>query len=823
MTTTARSVPPAFASSPVAAACSHCGLAVPASRIDARRAHQFCCDGCSAVHAVLNSAGLQAYYDKHGPTEGRAVPGPSRRRFEEFDDLKFTAQHCRAHGSGLSSVELFLEGVHCSACVWLVERLSRVSPSVVEARFDMTRGVLRVTWENERAPLSEIARALDSLGYRPHPSDASAAVALERRGDRALLLRVGLSGAAAGNVMLMALALYSGAFGGMTPEYVSLFRWFSLLITTPTVFLAGSVFFRGALAALRTRTPHMDLPVSVGILAGYAGSVANTLRATGDVYFDTLCTLTFLLLVGRYLQRTHHRRSTRASDLLRALAPATARLVEANRTREVPAADVRPGAVVEVLSGERLPVDGRVINGCSAIDASLLTGESQPLEVGVGDRVHTGTINCGATLRVRVESAGNDTRLGRLMHAVETTQRERAPIVRLADRVSGYFVVAILMAAAATFLFWLRLDPTRALDHTVALLVVTCPCALGMATPLAVSAALRRAAQAGILFKGGEFIEELARPGRFVFDKTGTLTEGRLELVAWDGDPEAKALLRAAEEYSNHPIGRAVQRAFPANDLACHELQELASGLSAEVSGHRLRVGSAARIAAELDVPAWAESLVTEHAAKGQTPIVVNVDGQVRAVAAFADAVREDTKESLQQLLALGFELEVLSGDHPQVVESVVARLGIPFSATRGGASPEAKLARIRELRAQGQRIFMVGDGVNDAAAMSAANVGIAVHGGAEVCLAAADVFTTRPGLSTVVIAALGARRTLSAIRRGIGLSLAYNGVGIALAVSGHLNPLVAAIMMPLSSITVVTLALRSRTFQGERSWPFCF
>ena len=796
-------------------ACSHCRLPVPAARVEQEKSTQFCCDGCAAVYAILNSAGLEAYYDKQTATTRRAVPTPSRRRFEEFDDPNFTTRHCRELASGLSSVELFLEGVHCSACVWLVERLSRVAPAVVEARFDMTRGVLRVTWERQQAPLSEVARALESLGYRAHPADASDTAAQQRRGDRTLLLRVGLSGAAAGNVMLMALALYSGAFGGMTPDYVALFRWGSLLITTPTVFLAGSVFFTGARAAVRTRTPHMDLPVSIGLLAGYAGSVWNTLRATGDVYFDTLCTLTFLLLVGRYLQRTHHRRSTRTSDLLRALAPATAHLVDGDRMRDVPAADVRAGAVVEVLGGERLPIDGRVISGASAIDASLLTGESQPQEVAVGDRVHTGTINCGATLRVRVESAGNDTRLGRLMHAVEITQRERAPLVRLADRVSGYFVVAILAAAAVTFLVWLGIDASHALDHTVALLVVTCPCALGMATPLSISAALRRAAHAGILFKGGEFVEELARPGRFVFDKTGTLTEGRLELVAWDGDLEAQALLRAAEEHSSHPIGRAIQRAFPANELLCRELRELASGLCAEVSGHRLRVGSRASVATEVEVPPWVDPLVAEHAAKGQTPIVVCVDGRVRGVAAFADTLRPDTKQSLLRLRALGFELEVLSGDHPHVVESVCARLGVPFAVVRGGASPEEKLARIQALRTEGQRVFMVGDGVNDAAAMSAANVGIAVHGGAEVCLAAADVFTTRAGLGPVVLAALGARRTLSVIRRGVGLSLAYNFVGIGLAITGHLSPLLAAIMMPLSSITVVTLALRSKTFGG--------
>ncbi|MEO7037523.1 MAG: heavy metal translocating P-type ATPase, partial [Polyangiaceae bacterium] len=713
--------------------CSHCGLPIPPGRVGPLGTPQFCCAGCAAVYAVLNASGLQGYYAKQSAlSERRSAPKPTFRRFEEFDDPKFFTKYCREVAPGAATVDLFLEGIHCSACVWLVERVQRVAPSVIEARFDLSRSLLTLTFQHTEAPLSHVARALDSLGYCPHAAGALDQAAEQRRGDRALLLRVGLSGAAAGNVMLMALALYSGAFGGMSAEYVSLFRWGSLLITTPTVFGAGAVFFRGALAALRTRTPHMDLPVSIGILVGYVGSVWNTLRATGDVYFDTLCTLIFLLLVGRYLQRTHHRRCARASELLSALAPATARLLEADGLRIVPAAAVSPGSLVQVEEGERIPVDGRVASGTSAVDASLLTGESEPQEVGVGDRVHTGTINCSAPLRIRVESAGVDTRLGRLMYAVETTQRERAPVVRLADRVSGYFVLAILSVALVTLLIWLWIDPSRALDHTVALLVVTCPCALGMATPLAVTAALRRAAQVGVLFKGGEFIEELARPGRFVFDKTGTLTEGRLELVDWHGDIRAQALVRSAEEHSSHPIGRAIQRAFSANELHCASIRESPGGVEAEVAGQSLVVGSAATVSRSFAVPDWALSLVDGHASKGQTPIVVAVDGQICAVAAFADTLRADAKRSLQRLQTLGLELELLSGDHPHVVRSISEQLGVPFTAVRGGMSPEGKLRHIQALRAAGQRVFMVGDGVNDAAAMSAASVGVAVHGGAE-------------------------------------------------------------------------------------------
>lgn len=777
---------------------------------------QFCCDGCRAVFGILHATGLDEYYTQRalGGVDG-STPQRSLRKFEELDEPSFQASHCRTRADGASSVDFFVEGVHCSACVWLLERLPRVTPEVIESRYDLTRSVLQITWDSAALPLSAVARALDSLGYCPHPTHSTTLAAEQRKGDRALLLRLGLAFAAAGNVMLMALALYSGRFSGMGPEYRSLFRWGSLVIATPTVFWAGNVFFRGALAALRTRTPHMDLPVSLGILAGYTGSAVNTLRARGDIYFDSLCTLIFLLLVGRYLQRTHQRSSSRASDLIHALAPTTARLVQGSSSREVPAQSVVAGQLIEVRRGERIAVDGVITAGSSAVDASLLTGESLPVVVSVGDRVHAGTTNEAQTLTIRVESAGDGTRLGQLLQSVERTQRERAPIVRLADRVAGYFVIAILAIAALTLLIWLKLDASHAIDHTVALLVVTCPCALGMATPLAVSAALRAAAQRGVLFKGGEFIEELARPGVIVFDKTGTLTEGCLALVSWSGDEQTKALVRSAEQDSGHPVARAFQRALPNSALTCSERCELPSGVEARVAGRSVLVGSPDLLRSRLGTtPAWAARLVRAHAARGCTPVLVAVDGEVCGVAAFADTLRADAARSLHRLSQLGFTLRVLSGDHQRVVDSVLTQLDVPFESALGGASPEDKLALISELRSRGQRVFMVGDGVNDAAAMAAAHVGIAVHGGAEACLSAADVFTTRPGLQPVALAAEGARRAMRVIRIGVGLSLAYNAIGIGLAVSGRLDPLLAAVLMPLSSITVVSAALRARTFR---------
>jgi Cu2+-exporting ATPase len=809
--TLTRSLPPGVRSE---ALCAHCGLGVPSDGGVLGEAANvlFCCRACAVAYAIIHGAGLGAYYERRTELDGGVQPARGTgKSYAEYDDPAFAERHVTGAPAGGARLELFLEGVHCTACVWLLERLPRVQDGVRSASFDLGRNALDVVFEPDRVRPSEIARALDALGYAPHPSSAAQRDG-QRRADRALWVRLGVAGALAGNVMLMAFALYSGA--AADPAYAALFRWGSLLLAVPAVFFCGSVFLRGAVAALRTRTPHMDLPISIGILAGFARSAWNTVRGDGEVYFDSLAVLIFLLLVGRWLQARHHRGASHALELISALAPATARVLDGETTHELPADAVPVGAVVEVARDERIPVDGVVIEGRSSVDTSWLTGESLPEEIRPGDRVYAGTVNATARLRLRVEVAGAGTRLGRLLSSVAAAQAQRAPIVRLADRVSGYFVFAALCLAALTFGAWSLVEPARALDHAVALLVVTCPCALGMATPLAVSVALKRAARAGIFFKGGEFLEVFAHPGTLVFDKTGTLTEGRLALASFVGDPKALPLLRAAEKRSGHPIARAIVAALPAYaELEPDEVTEQpGAGVVASVAGHEVRVGSAAfvRGGARETGASWEVELAAQ-AALGRPAVALAVDGEVKGVLAFSDPLRSDARASLDALRASGYRVAVLSGDQPLVVETVARELG-PLVAAEGGMSPEDKLAWIERARERG-RVFMIGDGINDAAAMSAADVALAVHGGAEAALLAADAFTSAPGVGKVLEAVRGARRTLGVIRRGIVFSLLYNLVGVGLCMAGRISPLVAAVLMPLSSLTVVTSALKAKTF----------
>ena len=797
--------------------CSHCGLPVPTGLVDDDAELQFCCSGCRVAYEVIHGAGLEDYYSLKSRIDApeQAAHGQGRG-YEEFDDASFAELYCRPLNNGLVTVELYLEGVHCAACVWLVEKVPLVVPGVAECRLDVGRSLATVVWDPEHTPLSAIARFLDSIGYPPHPFHGVEARDMERREDRALLIRIAVAGAIAGNVMLLAFALYGGYFHGISSDFRSLFRWVSLALTLPSVLWCGQVFYRGAWGALKTRTLHMDVPISVGILAAFGWGLANTIRDQGEIYFDSVTVLIFFLLVGRWIQRRQQRRAARATELLFSLAPSSARVIENGESKPIPVAALKPGMTVELRAGDSAPADGVVLNGESTMDLSLLTGESRPVGVGPGDPIHAGTTSLSGRLEVEVKTAGTDTRLGRLLRLVEEGAQRRAPVVLLADRISGWFVLAVLSLAALTVVIWLQIDPQHAVEHAVALLIVSCPCALGLATPLAVSAAVGRAARAGILIKGGDALEVLARPSHMILDKTGTLTEGRLTVVGWHGDASLRALVAAAESVSTHPAAVALATGTDTSGIVqpTGSEQHPGRGLTARTELGALLVGSPDFARVRLGgLPETIETTIQDVVADALTPIVIVLDGRVRAVAALGDPLRPDTIGALAEIRRRGWRLEVLSGDHPGTVEALMTRLDLDPSAGRGGAVPEDKLQRVERAVAEGA-VVMVGDGVNDAAALAAATVGVGVHGGAEAALAAADVYLGEPGLEPLVRLLDGSSRTLAVIRRNLVFSLSYTAVAVTLAVLGLMHPLVAAILMPASSITVVINSYRARTFE---------
>ena len=797
--------------------CVHCGLEVPRSRAPS----EFCCQGCEAVAAFLGSAGQAADASRRAS----AAPSvPSGRAYEELDDPGFHERHVTQQEGGTRSATLYLEGTHCAACVWLVERLPRLCPGVQSARLDLSRGLAQVQWDAEEVALSSLAQTLDRLGYRVHPYRIGEEADRRRGEDRAALVRLAVAGALAGNVMLISFATYGGIWHGMEPAFMALFRWVAFALSLISVFGPGKTFLRGALSSLESRVPHVDLPVSLALLAGVGGGLVNTLRGAGEVYFDTVAVLVFLLLIGRWLQGRQRRRAAETSELLTALAPSSARRLEASGPRLVPLEALQPGDRVEVLSGEGIPADGNVVEGRGSVDRSLLTGESRPVQVSggcagePGDAVHAGEICRGGRLVIQVEAAGEATRLAAILRQVDALSARKAPVVAWANRVAGTFVLAVLVLALLTFVGWSWAAPALALDHALALLIVTCPCALGLATPLAVDAALGRAARLGAIVKGGDVLQRLAGQASApqgplaLLDKTGTLSEGRFSLASWELAPgedptRVQAQVMRLEASSAHPIAEGLREAWGEGGLPDVEVRELpGGGLEAELEGELWRVGAPSALAA-LGIESPAEALRALVRA-GRTPVAVSRGQRWVGLAGLGDQLRPEAGEAVRALQEAGWRVELLSGDHPAVVEAVGAELRV--SAARGGATPEAKAARVEEAREEGYGpILMVGDGVNDAAALAAADVGVGVRGGSIAALEAADVYLSEPGVGALSALNALAQDTLQRIRFNLGLSLGYNVLAATLAAAGLIDPILAAILMPLSSLGVVANSYR--------------
>lgn len=803
--------------------CAHCGLGVPAGLIDPSADEQFCCHGCRGAREMIRSLGLDGYYRVRGgaPDKPRSAESTGRG-YEELDHEAFGSRYVESSPDGSCATQLVACSIHCAACVWLIEKLPRIEPGVIESRVDLRRKTIELRWDPSRAALSTIARRLDALGYAPAPARGAARREAEQRHDRAMLARLGVAGALAGNVMLISFGLYGGVFHGISGVYETLFRWVALPLSIVALAWPGSVFFRGAIAALRAGTLHMDMPVALGLLAGGISGAINTVRGTGEVYFDSVTSLVFLLLLGRYLQHRRQQSAAEELELLGSVTPGSAWLLAGADVRAVPAEALQAGEIAEVRAGELVPADGVITRGSSDLDMSVLTGESAPVRVGEGDAIPAGAVNMSAAIRFRVTSTGEETRIGRLMRLVRDGAGRRAPIARLADRVAGRFIAIILTLSAVTLLAWLWIDPGRAVDNTAALLIVTCPCALALATPLAISASIGRGARFGVLIKGGDALESLAGTGTLVLDKTGTVTRGEVSLIEWIGDDRARPLVAAAERTCAHPIAAALVRGLGTSTLEVTRSRYThGGGLIAQVDRREVVIGSPEFVAEHtggLDAE-W-RARVDEAASRALTPVAVGVDGRVSALALLGDPVRDEAAPVLDRLRGLGWRIVLLSGDHPEVARAVGRQLGIDEADAIGGATPERKAEFVRAETVR--PVVMVGDGVNDAAALISADVGVAVHGGAEASMQAADVYLSREGLGALDDLVRGARRTIGTIKICMGVSAAYNLVCAGLAVAGLITPLLAAVLMPVSSLTVVTIAYRARTFResgGEARW----
>ncbi len=806
------------------AVCFHCGLPLPPddhfeAELDGAT-RRFCCIGCRSVCSAIYDAGLQGFYQR--TPEGTPLgPPPEPPRDLGLYDLEEVQEEFVTEVGESREINLLVEGIHCAACVWLIERTLANLPGILSANVNLSGKRLLVRWDNHRLKLSRIIQRLADIGYAAVPFDPEAAEGTLKKQNKAMLYRLAFAAFAVMNIMWASISLYAGA---AESEYRGLFHWVGFTLATPTLFYSGWPFFRGAWTGLKNLHLTMDLPIAIGATVTYAYSVYVTVTGTtsGEVYFDTVVNFIFVILIGRYLEAMFKRQAVASTQRLLDLQPRVATVVRDGKEQVVPIRAVKPGETVLVKAGYKVPVDGVVLEGRSAVDESMLTGESEPVGKHSGDRVSAGTFNVNSALTLRVEGTLRDTALGRIIRLVEEAQSSKAPIQCTADRIVPWFVLTTLVLATLTFVYWLGRDFELALMAATSVLIITCPCAFGMATPMSIAVASGLGARHGILVKNGTVLETLSRITHFVFDKTGTLTEGRMRVrevipVSGIGEDELLRLAAIVERFSEHNIARAVVDKAEERrlDVGACELREFESvagfGVRGEADGRQVVLGTAAWLQQhDIALDSALAPTVDRLEESAVTCIHVAVDGRHAGIIGAADRLRADAHQLISDLRAAGIRMTLLSGDRRRVVEAVAAQLG--GMEVIAEVLPEDKDRVIADLQHQGEWVAMVGDGVNDAPALIRANVGIAVGSGTDVSVESADIVLISDELDKVRQAALLSRRTLRTIRQNIALSLTYNVIMVPLAMAAFITPLIAAIAMPISSLAVIGNAARIRT-----------
>jgi Cu2+-exporting ATPase len=790
--------------------CFHCALPVPETcklTVDIEDEHRpVCCPGCKAVAELIRDTGMSRYYDlRDAPDPGIGRPPEEAAEWSVFDSSDMLDAFTEVDGD-MREATIYVGGMYCSACSWLIETALGKQPGISSAEVNPITHRLRLRFPSEDAKLSAHLATLASLGYQPQPLSPESTTRPEVAEQRTALKRLLVASLGMMQVMMFAVGLYSMDFYTVDADMQHFLRLVSFFVTTPVVFYSARPFFTSAWRGLVGRKPGMDLPVSIAVGSAYAASVYATFTRGEAVWFDSVTMFVFFLTLGRFLEMRARHRSIDRSAALSSLLPNTATRIDGDTHTVVPVAQLKKGDSLLIRAGDSIPTDGVLLHGTTSVDESLLTGEARPQTKTVGDELSAGSVNLDGMIEMTVTRTGSDTTLGTISRLSERARYARPAFVTLADKVASYIVVALLVVAAAVATFWYFADPDRAFVITLSVLVVTCPCALALATPAAFAAAGSRLSQLRLLVTNGNAIESLSRATLAMFDKTGTLTMGEPRIAAVfviDNaftEKDCRLMAAALEHASTHPLAHAfaLQETLP--EVSSPNIV-VGQGVSGTIDGREWRIGNAEFVGGG----AGAEDSSTTH-------VFLGVDGNAVAWFEIEDELRPDAGQTLESLRRLGLETALVSGDNKVAVESVAEALSI--RDTHSECSPEDKLAVIEAAQQAGDRVVMIGDGINDAPVLAGADTSIAPAHGALLAQTSADVILLGDSLAPVVTAIAMSRKTMRIVRQNLVWAIVYNVAALPLAAAGYVPPWAAAIGMSASSLIVVLNALRLNRFE---------
>jgi Cu2+-exporting ATPase len=776
-----------------------------------------CCHGCQAVAEAIVAAGHENFYrvrTEVSPTGKDLLPG-FLRDTEIYDLPAIQKQFIQSPGGNLREASLMLEGITCAACIWLNEQTIAGLPGVEQVRVNYATQRALVRWDDSRIKLSEILQAIQKIGYRALPYNPHQQQELHRRQRRQQQRRLAVAGLFGMQVMMLSISLYAGAWSGMEDDFQQFFRWLSLGLTLPVLFYSATPFFVSAWRDLKRMRVAMDIPVSLAIGIAFLSSTMATISGHGEIYFDSVVMFVFFLSASRYFENMARQRcAASVEQLVQSMPIMATRLTPAGDAEEaVPAATLAIGDRVLIRPGETVPADGEIVSGFSAFDESLLNGESIPLDKGQGDRLLGGSINVTNPLTMEVRAVGADTVMAEIQRTIERAQADKPPLARLADRVAAGFISIVLLIVTGVAIFWWIYDADRWFEIALSVLIVSCPCALSLATPTAISAALGKMQTAGLLVKRGSALEKLNRITHVVFDKTGTLTQGKpmLRQVICNPEFNRESCLRLAatlEQHSEHPLAQALLREYGAvNSNAGSQISSIAGGgIRGRIDDEDYLIGSIEFITHQTGAeipPPWLEQIANTAV----TAVVLARGDTVMAMFTFVDDLRDDAQALVESLRRMGKSVILMTGDRIAAARRVAELTGI--DDYRAQMSPQAKVAAVQALQSENASVLMVGDGVNDAPVLSSANVSIAMGGASSLAKTSADIVLIANHLQTVARAFDMASRTRRVIKQNMAWALLYNFGAIPAAAMGLIAPWLAAIGMSVSSLLVVLNALR--------------